>query len=193
MSLALPGREAPTMSRVLPSLASCVAPRQAPPSGALADPEDPVAPDPLDDPLAPVAGPAVPLFEPALPPPMMPDLPLPLPLLPVAADDCGGGGLLDELHPVRTSKPTKTSAPPTPSKRLPMLDSNARSVRRRKPPRAGATPACTTQCACGGAGTHSPIMQLLGAMQSTFVWQGNAHLPYCTLQWCVPHGTSFWH
>jgi len=30
-------------------------------------------------------------------------------------------------------------------------------------------------------------------MQSTFVWQGKAHFPYCTLQWCVPQGTSFWH
>ena len=29
-------------------------------------------------------------------------------------------------------------------------------------------------------------------MQSTLLWQGNAHLPYCVLQWCVPHGTSFW-
>jgi hypothetical protein len=36
-------------------------------------------------------------------------------------------------------------------------------------------------------------MHWLGVMQSTADWQGNAHLPYCVLQWCVPHGTSFWH
>ena len=29
-------------------------------------------------------------------------------------------------------------------------------------------------------------------MQSALVWQGNAHLPYWVLQWCVPQGTSFW-
>jgi hypothetical protein len=28
-------------------------------------------------------------------------------------------------------------------------------------------------------------------MQSTFVWHGNAHFWYCTLQWWVPQGTSF--
>jgi len=36
-------------------------------------------------------------------------------------------------------------------------------------------------------------VQVLGARQSTLVWQGNAHLPYVTLQRCVPQGTSFWH
>jgi hypothetical protein len=36
-------------------------------------------------------------------------------------------------------------------------------------------------------------MHWFGVMQSTADWQGNAHLPYCMLQWCVPHGTSFWH
>ena len=29
-------------------------------------------------------------------------------------------------------------------------------------------------------------------MQSLADWHGKAHLPYCVLQWCVPHGTSFW-
>jgi|HubBroStandDraft_2_1064218.scaffolds.fasta_scaffold27162_3 hypothetical protein len=36
------------------------------------------------------------------------------------------------------------------------------------------------------------MTQVLGLMQSTFDWQGNAHLPYCRLQRCVPHPTSFW-
>jgi hypothetical protein len=35
-------------------------------------------------------------------------------------------------------------------------------------------------------------MHWLGWMQSAADWQGNAHLPYCVLQWCVPQGTSFW-
>jgi hypothetical protein len=42
-------------------------------------------------------------------------------------------------------------------------------------------------------GTHKPDMHVLGERQSTLVWQGNAHLPYCVLQRWVPHGTSFWH
>jgi hypothetical protein len=33
----------------------------------------------------------------------------------------------------------------------------------------------------------------LGDRQSTADWQGKAHLPYCRLQWCVPHGTSSLH
>jgi hypothetical protein len=36
-------------------------------------------------------------------------------------------------------------------------------------------------------------MHVLGERQSTFVWQGKAHLPYWRLQRCIPHGTSFWH
>ena len=47
----------------------------------------------------------------------------------------------------------------------------------------------TRQCCWGGAGTHDPRTQEFGEMRSTFVWHGNAHLPYCTLQWCVPHET----
>jgi hypothetical protein len=42
-------------------------------------------------------------------------------------------------------------------------------------------------------GAQNPAMHVFGAMQSTADWQGNAHFPYCRLQWCVPHGTSFWH
>jgi len=37
------------------------------------------------------------------------------------------------------------------------------------------------------------MTQAFGEMQSTFVWQGKAHFPYCVLQWCVPQGTSFVH
>ncbi|HEV3191786.1 MAG TPA: hypothetical protein VGY54_14850 [Polyangiaceae bacterium] len=33
-----------------------------------------------------------------------------------------------------------------------------------------------------GAGTQKPIMQVLGARQSTLLWHGKAHLPYATLQ-----------
>ena len=36
-------------------------------------------------------------------------------------------------------------------------------------------------------------MQVFGERQSAAVWQGNAHFPYCRLQWCVPHGTSSLH
>ena len=36
-------------------------------------------------------------------------------------------------------------------------------------------------------------MQLFGERQSAADWQGNAHLPYCRLQWCVPQGTSSLH
>jgi hypothetical protein len=32
----------------------------------------------------------------------------------------------------------------------------------------------------------------LGATQSAAVWQGNAHLPYCVLQWWVPQTASLW-
>ena len=36
-------------------------------------------------------------------------------------------------------------------------------------------------------------MHVFGLRQSAADWQGNAHLPYCRLQWCVPQGTSSWH
>jgi hypothetical protein len=36
------------------------------------------------------------------------------------------------------------------------------------------------------------MLHALGAMQSAAVWQGNAHLPYCVLQWWKPHVTSDW-
>ena len=55
----------------------------------------------------------------------------------------------------------------------------------------GRTEACRLQCCCGGVGTHNPAKHWLGEMQSAADWQGKAHLPYCMLQWCVPHGTSF--
>lgn len=34
------------------------------------------------------------------------------------------------------------------------------------------------------------MLHALGAMQSTAVWQGKAHFPYCVLQWWKPHVTS---
>jgi hypothetical protein len=36
-------------------------------------------------------------------------------------------------------------------------------------------------------------MQEFGWRQSAADWQGKAHFPYCTLQWCVPQGTSSLH
>lgn len=40
-------------------------------------------------------------------------------------------------------------------------------------------------------GRHTPMTQLLET-QSTPVWQGNAHFPYCVLQWWSPQTASFW-
>jgi hypothetical protein len=36
------------------------------------------------------------------------------------------------------------------------------------------------------------MTQLL-LMQSAPVWQGNAHFPYCVLQWWRPQVASVWH
>lgn len=35
-------------------------------------------------------------------------------------------------------------------------------------------------------------MTQLFETQSTPVWQGKAHFPYCVLQWCSPQTASFW-
>ena len=43
----------------------------------------------------------------------------------------------------------------------------------------------------GICGAQTPIMQVL-VEQSFPDWQGNAHLPYCVLQWCSPHTMSLW-
>jgi hypothetical protein len=59
--------------------------------------------------------------------------------------------------------------------------------------RGDASPAA--QCpvgAPGRAGVQMPIVQTLGATQSAADWHGNAHFPYCVLQWCVPQIVSFW-
>ncbi len=61
-------------------------------------------------------------------------------------------------------------------------------------PRIDVTDRRWRQCAGvlpGGAGTQRPTTHVLGEMQSTLLWHGKAHLPYWTLQWWVPHGTSF--
>jgi hypothetical protein len=49
------------------------------------------------------------------------------------------------------------------------------------------------QWLAAGIGTQSPRVHVFGDRQSAAVWQGKAHLPYCRLQWCVPHGTSSLH